>query len=56
MRMSRSLLLEAKGPGYENFTTTDGEFQDWFVRGRQQLLDQARSQYRVAKGGLRGVV
>ena len=42
-------LLEAKGLGYENFVK-NGEFVDWWAKGRNELISQAQSQIRVANG------
>lgn len=44
------ILLEAKGPGYQNFIK-DGQFAKWWENtGLNQLLDQANRQIDAAQG------
>ncbi|RVW06279.1 Tox-REase-5 domain-containing protein [Rhodococcus spongiicola] len=45
-------LVEAKGPGYDQFLDKDGNFQPWW-KGDESLVDQAQRQIRAveASGG-----
>jgi len=40
-------LLDAKGPGYEQFVDSNGDFKPWY-RGAGELVDQAERQLSVA--------
>jgi hypothetical protein len=42
-------LIEAKGPGYEKWVDKDLSFVEFF-EGRLQMLDQAKRQFKAAKG------
>ena len=42
-------LLDAKGPGYENFVGDDGQFKSWY-NGQYDLVDQAQRQLVAAQG------
>jgi RHS repeat-associated protein len=46
---ARSVLIDAKGPGYGNFVDKAGKFYDWF-KGSGALVEQARRQVRAAGG------
>jgi len=43
------ILLEAKGPGYAKWLDASGKFRDFF-EGRKELMNQARRQFKAAKG------
>ncbi len=45
------VLMEAKGPGYANKFNADLTPKKWFkFSGAQQLIEQARRQFNLAKG------
>ncbi len=45
----QGVLIEAKGPGYAKWIDDDLEFVEFF-KGRHQMLEQAKRQFRAARG------